>query len=146
MSGWGEKNYSRWTSCPISQTFHSAMTIFESICRMWRLLRFCRLLRILSLENSLQTRKLSQIPSEQLFTPWFEIKRCKSSDASFKLSLRYRLYNAWSYGTFKWWQEKFLAFALEIISKLDSYILMTVRNNIFKKVNLDFFANFIGIF
>ena len=46
--GWGEKNYSRWTSCPISQTLHSSMTIFESICRMWLLLqRFYRLLRIL---------------------------------------------------------------------------------------------------
>ena len=50
----------------------------------------------------------------------------KSGDASFKLSLRYRLYNAWFYGAFKWWREKLLAFGLKIISKLDSYILMTV--------------------
>ena len=49
---------------------------------------------ILSLKNSLQTRKLSQIPSGQLFPPSFEIKSCKSGDAIFKLSLSYHLYNA----------------------------------------------------
>ena len=66
--GWGEKNYSRWTSCPISQTLHSSMTIFESICRMWLLLqRFYRLLRILKwFRVELRELKLQPFPKQTI--------------------------------------------------------------------------------
>ena len=50
--------------------------------------------QLLSLKDSLGTRKLSQISSGQLFLPYFEIKSYKSGDVSLELSLRYRLYDA----------------------------------------------------
>ena len=65
----------------------------------------CFLIIVLSLKNSLRTRKSSQIPFGQLFPPI-------SGDTSFELSLRYRLYDAWFHGTFKWWLEKLLALDL----------------------------------
>ena len=52
------------------------------------------LVNLLSLKNSLRTRKLSKILSGQLFPHWFQIKSYKIGDTSFELSLRYRLYNA----------------------------------------------------
>ena len=66
---------------------------------------------ILLLKISLWTRKLSQIPSGQLFP--FRLKsRAIRAVRSFKQSLRYHLYNAWFHCTFKWWQEKLLALDL----------------------------------
>ena len=49
---------------------------------------------VLSLKNSLRTRKLPQILSGQFIPPQLEIKSYKSNDASFDLSLHCCLYIA----------------------------------------------------